>query len=394
MFTGAHTIQPGLPVADLETPTLVVDLDAMDRNIARMAQFARQAGVRWRPHAKMHKCAALALRLIAAGATGCCVQKLAEAEALAAGGVRDIYISNEIVDARKLRRVAQLAAQLESQAEGGRLAIAVDSAEGVQRLADAMESTPDTTIDVYIEIDIGQNRAGLTDDDAVLALAHTLAAQPRLRFAGLHAYHGGAQHVEDAAARTATMAAAHARVRQALQRLREAGFEALEVTGAGTGTFALEAASGLYTELQPGSFLFMDAHYARVAPSAGQPVFEHALFVKTQVIACAGEHVVVDAGHKSHAIDSGLPLVWNHGQAPRHTFANGGDEHGIVRLADAVVDAVTDTPLPALGETLWLVPGHCDPTVNLHEALIGVRGGLAAGVVENVLRVDARGALW
>ena len=159
------------------------------------------------------------------------------------------------------------------------------------------------------------------------------------------------------------------------------------VTGSGTGTLVHEAASGVYGELQAGSFLFMDADYARNEREPAPPVFEQALFVKTQVISACSSHAVCDAGHKSHAIDSGLPTValLPPGRALR--YANGGDEHGVL-YADG-----PQARLPALGQMLWLVPGHCDPTVNLHNFLIGVRGGLAAGVVERIIRVDARGAL-
>ncbi|TAL64926.1 MAG: DSD1 family PLP-dependent enzyme, partial [Burkholderiaceae bacterium] len=158
-------------------------------------------------------------------------------------------------------------------------------------------------------------------------------------------------------------------------------------TGAGTGTFALEAASGVYGELQPGSFLFMDADYAQNERDPAQPQFEHALFVKTEVISTSANHVVCDAGHKSHAIDSGMPRVHTLPGGAALTYANGGDEHGILRAA------VPGGALPALGQALWLIPGHCDPTVNLHDVMIGVRGGLAQGRVERVISVDARGAL-
>ena len=169
--------------------------------------------------------------------------------------------------------------------------------------------------------------------------------------------------------------------------ITNAGLPVPLVTGSGTGTLVHEAASGVYGELQAGSFLFMDADYARNEREPAQPAFEQALFVKTQVISACSSHAVCDAGHKSHAIDSGLPTValLPPGRALR--YANGGDEHGVL-YADG-----PQARLPALGQMLWLVPGHCDPTVNLHNFLIGVRGGLAAGVVERIIRVDARGAL-
>jgi D-serine deaminase-like pyridoxal phosphate-dependent protein len=159
------------------------------------------------------------------------------------------------------------------------------------------------------------------------------------------------------------------------------------VTGAGTGTMVCEAASGVYGELQAGSFMFMDADYAANERDPAQPQFEHALFVKTQVISAHADHAVCDAGHKSHAIDSGLPKVVTVGAESELEYFNGGDEHGILRPARG------GTRVPALGRALWLIPGHCDPTVNLHDHLIGVIGGLRDGVVERIIRVDARGAL-
>ncbi|NUN61566.1 MAG: DSD1 family PLP-dependent enzyme, partial [Burkholderiaceae bacterium] len=166
-----------------------------------------------------------------------------------------------------------------------------------------------------------------------------------------------------------------------------AGLPVPLVTGSGTGTLVHEAASGVYGELQAGSFLFMDADYAQNEREPAQPTFEHALYVKTQVLSVQGDRAVCDAGHKSHAIDSGLPRVALLPPERALRYANGGDEHGILTAQGA------QAKLPAIGRMLWLIPGHCDPTVNLHDALIGVRGGLETGVVERVIRVDARGAL-
>ena len=370
----------------IDTPALVVDLDAMDRNIQRMADFARKHQVRWRPHAKMHKSTELALLLQQAGAQGVCVQKVSEAEALAAGGVLDITITNEVIAMPKLHRAARLATALASR--GGRLGVAVDSAEGIERLAEAMaQSGSDAGMDVLVEIDVGQGRCGVPPGEAAVALALAVARHPRLRFTGLQAYHGRAQHFASAAERREAIArtvqlAAHTR-----DLIEAAGLPVPLVTGSGTGTLVNEAASGVYGELQAGSFLFMDADYARNERDPAQPAFEHALFVKTQVISVRDTHAVCDAGHKSHAIDSGLPTVANLPADRALRYANGGDEHGILYTEG------DKARLPALGRMLWLVPGHCDPTVNLHDFLIGVRGGLAQGVVERVIRVDARGAL-
>jgi D-serine deaminase-like pyridoxal phosphate-dependent protein len=319
---------------------------------------------------------------MAAGAVGVCVQKLSEAEVLAEHGVPDIYISNEIVDTTKLGRVALLAGRI-------RLAIAVDSHAGIDRLAAALKAEA-TQADVFVEIDVGQGRCGIAPaaagDLALRALSHGL------RFAGLQAYHGGAQHLRSPTERQAAIEHAAALVRTAQASLAQAGVQCPLVTGAGTGTFALEAASGVWGELQCGSYVFMDRdyadnHQAQQPPGVGHTAFEHALFVKSQVMSVGAAHAVVDAGHKSHAIDSGMPRVWQGG----FEFRNGGDEHGILT---PVTQADTRHPaLPQIGDTVWLVPGHCDPTVNLHDWYIGVRGGLAHGVVESVWAVDARGCL-
>ncbi|HZX28789.1 MAG TPA: DSD1 family PLP-dependent enzyme, partial [Telluria sp.] len=203
-----------------------------------------------------------------------------------------------------------------------------------------------------------------------------------LRFAGLQAYHGKAQHLRSPGEREAAIRHAASLARSAQAAVTAAGIACPLVTGAGTGSFAFEAASGVYGELQCGSYLFMDRDYAANQPTPDAPAFEHALFVKSQVQSRGHSHAVVDAGHKSHAIDSGLPAVWG----GEFEFANGGDEHGILRPRGGAT-------LPALGDTVWLVPGHCDPTVNLHDHFIAVRGGLAQGVVEAVWPIDARGCL-
>jgi D-serine deaminase-like pyridoxal phosphate-dependent protein len=379
----------GQPVVTIDTPAAVIDLDAMERNLARMAAFARTHGVRLRPHAKMHKSAALARLQMQAGAVGVCVQKTAEAEALAAAGVTDLYISNEVIDPAKLRRVAALARRL--HAAGGQLAIAVDSLAGVARLAAAFDlpsgADAQALIDVFVDIDVGQGRCGVPPGETAVALAQAVAVQPALRFAGLQAYHGRAQHLRSVVERREAIARAAHAAQDTRARIEAVGLAVPLVTGAGTGTFALETASGVWGELQAGSYLFMDADYAANAHDPAQPGFEHALFIKSQVISVQAAHAVCDAGHKSHAIDSGLPVVHALPGLPALRFANGGDEHGILHPAEA------GGALPKRGETVWLIPGHCDPTVNLHDWLIGVRGGLANGTVEQIIRVDARGAL-
>ena len=381
----------GQAVKRIDTPALVIDLDAMDRNIERMAQFARQHGVLWRPHAKLHKSAHIAHLLEHAGAVGHCVQKVSEAEALAAGGITNLFISNEVIAPAKLARVAALAKALNAQ--GGRLAIAVDNEEGITRLAKALQDAQagDAAIDVLIEINVGQNRCGAEPGVDALLLILALKPHASLRFAGLQAYHGGAQHLRTAAERKAAIDQVIKLVNRTRHECDHAMIRIPLITGAGTGTMVNEAASAVYGEIQPGSFLFMDADYAANQRDPAQPMFEHALYIKTQVMSVSDSHAVCDAGHKAHAIDSGLPKL--HALPPEQAlrFANGGDEHGVLH-PDAEAGN-TSGWLPALGDTLWLIPGHCDPTVNLHDYMIGVRGGRLKGVVERIFTVDARGAL-
>jgi D-serine deaminase-like pyridoxal phosphate-dependent protein len=374
-MNAAPAAKVGDPVDAIDTPALVIDLDAMERNLASMAGIAQRYRMALRPHAKMHKSATIAKLQMSAGAVGVCVQKLSEAQALAENGVLDIYISNEIVAPKKLERLAALAGRV-------KLAVAVDSALGIDRLADALKSAG-TMVDVFVEIDVGQGRCGVAPI-AAGALAHQVVSHG-LRFGGLQAYQGKAQHLRSAGEREAAIRHAVTLVRAAQSSITSAGIQCPLVTGAGTGSFMLEAASGVYGELQCGSYLFMDRDYADNELAAGAQRFEHALFVKSQVMSRGESHAVVDAGHKAHAVDSGMPRVWQR----ELEFSNGGDEHGVLRP----LPTATKSELPKLGQTVWLVPGHCDPTVNLHDHFIALRGGLAQGVVEAVWPIDARGCL-
>jgi D-serine deaminase-like pyridoxal phosphate-dependent protein len=290
-------------------------------------------------------------------------------------------VSNEVVALQKCELLAQIARGL--LAQKGQISVAVDSMLGIERLAQAMQTHGGgARLDVFVEIDVGQGRCGVAPGAAAVPLVHAIQGQSALQFAGLQAYHGKAQHLRSAQERREAMAQALAQVQHTRELLQAAGFTVPLVTGAGTGTFSIEASSGVYGELQAGSYLFMDADYAANEADAAAPHFEHALFVQSQIISASSTHAVCDAGHKSHAIDSGLPRVWA-GHRADWVFANGGDEHGILR----------GTQLPALGGTVWLVPGHCDPTVNLHNHMLGVRGGLDHGVVAQIFNVDTRGCL-
>lgn len=376
--TTAHAIPPapahsGCPLADVDTPALLLDLDVMDANIAQVHGRAQRAGVRVRPHAKAHKCAAVAQRQIAAGAQGVCCQKLGEAEALAAAGITDILVTNELVGMAKARRAAQLAGRI-------RLAVCADHPLQVQQLADATREAG-TCLDVLVELDVGQGRCGVTSASAAVALAQAIAAAaPGLRFAGLHAYHGGAQHLRSPAERQAAIAGAVARAREAVAALAAAGLPCPTVTGAGTGTYALEAASGVYTELQPGSYVLMDVDYAANTLSEDNAPLGHALFGWCSVISLRPGQAVLDGGLKAFGVDAGLPRVLHPGWQVRGI----SDEHTVI------VSTGADAAPLAVGDKLRLIPGHCDPTMNLHDWLVAIRGE----TVEAVWPVDARGAMF
>jgi 3-hydroxy-D-aspartate aldolase len=367
------TADIGAAVADLDTPALLLDLDAFERNLDALPRTLAGLPVRIRPHAKAHKCPEIARRQLARGAVGICCQKVSEAEVFVRAGIRDIVVVNEIVGAPKLARLARLATE-------ARLGVAVDDAANVREL-DRAAREAGASLDVLVEIDIGLNRCGVDPGRAAVDLARTVAGSSRLRFAGLQAYQGRAQHVRSFDDRRAAAAAAAATVRATLDLLDGAGLTAATVTGGGTGTYRFDAASGVYTEVQPGSYVFMDADYGRNLDEHGQPValFEQSLFVLTTVMSRARPgQAAVDAGLKAHSVDSGMPLV--HGVAGAR-FTRASDEHGIVEL-----DQPTLLPL---GEKIRLIPGHCDPTVNLHDRLVCCRNDR----VEAVWPISARGAM-
>lgn len=375
-MTAVPPARPGQALAEVDTPALVIDLDAFERNIARLNQSLAGRTIRVRAHAKTHKCPEIALRQVAAGAVGVCCQKVSEAEAMVEGGVGDVLVSNEVVGAQKLARLARLAKR-------ARIGICVDAPAQVEALGEAAKAE-NAQIDVYVEIDVGARRCGVAPGAPALALARQIVSTPGLRFAGLQAYQGSAQHVRTMAGRRAKIDAAIEAARSTRALITAAGIACPVVTGAGSGSFMFEAESGVYDELQPGSYIFMDADYARNEWAPPMPRFEHSLFVLATVMSRpVPERVVVDAGLKASSIDSGLPVVW---QRPGLEFTRASDEHG-------VIEARNGAQAPALGEKLLLVPGHCDPTVNLYDWYVCIRGGMAKGVVESLWPISARGAL-
>lgn len=366
----------GDSVREIDTPALVLDLDAFEANVALMAAQARRLGVALRPHAKSNKCAEIARRQIAAGAIGVCVQKVSEAAALADEGIEDILICNELVGDRKIAAFVDLSSRI-------RIAACVDDIGNVAAIARIAQAAR-TRVALMIEVNVGQGRCGVAPGSPALRLAQALSAEPYLELAGIQAYHGGAQHIRDLRQRAAAARAAIAQAAVARDALVAAGIPCPIVTGAGTGTFPYEGASGVYTEVQPGSYVFMDADYNRnewdEAGSNAPPPFRQSLHVMAAVMSCVQPgRAIVDAGLKALSVDSGLPGLADH---PGVVYEQASDEHGILVAAPGA-------QAPRLGEQVRLIPGHCDPTVNLYDWLVATRGDR----VEGVWPVTARGCL-
>lgn len=362
--------EPGMDESEVDTPALLIDLDAMEANMDRMAAFCREAGVGLRPHAKTHKSPVIAHWQITRGAVGQCVQKPAEGEALAWGGVKDILVSNEVVSPRKLARLAGLARMAD-------VAVCVDDAMTIGAIESAAEAAG-VRIRVLVEIDVMGVRCGVRPGEEAAELARLIAKSRHLIFSGLQSYQGAAQHMRTEEARRDAIAAAARKTVDTVEAIRAAGLACAIVGGAGTGTFAHEAASGVYTELQAGSYIFMDADYARNDPS---PDFAQSLFVLSTVMSAARDGVaVLDCGHKGIAVDSGMPLV--HGR-PDIDYVGASDEHGTLALRGPSLGSLS------VGEAVRLVPGHCDPTVDRYDWYVGMRGRR----IECVFPVAARGMM-
>lgn len=366
-------VEIGAPLEDVDTPALILDLDALDRNIAKMAALAKEAGIRLRPHAKTHRCPAIARLQVAAGAVGQCAQKVGEAEALVEAGIGDVLVTNEIVGESKLRRLAKLAGE-------ANVALCFDDAEQVA-IAARIAREEGVTLGALVEIEVGMNRCGIAAGAPACDLAKQIADTSGLCFRGLQAYHGRAQHLPSYSDRREAIAGAQAAVRETVSAMEMVGLFCEIIGGGGTGTFQFEAASGIYNELQVGSYIFMDTDYARIADERDRRFtqFEHSLFVLASVMSRPSpERAVVDAGLKSYTMEKGPP--WVH-DFPGVDVVGVSDEHGSLSVGP-------DAPALRLGTKLRLIPGHCDPTVNLHDVYLGVRDGR----VEKLLPISARGA--
>lgn len=368
---------PGMDEADIQTPCLILDLDALERNIKKMGDYARAHGMRHRAHGKMHKSVdVLKLQESLGGAIGVCCQKVSEAEVFVRGGIKDVLVSNQVRDPLKIDRLARLPKL------GSRIIVCVDDVANVADLSAAAQKHG-TTIECFVEIDCGAGRCGVKTTPEVVAIAQAIDAAPGLKFTGIQAYQGAMQHMDSYDDRKAKLDAAIAQVTDAVEALKAIGLEPELVSGGGTGSYYFESNSGVYNELQCGSYAFMDADYGRIHDKDGKRIdqgeWENALFILTSVMSHAKPHLaVVDAGLKAQSVDSGLPFVYGRDDVK---YIKCSDEHGVVDDPQGVLK---------VNDKLRLVPGHCDPTCNVHDWYVGVRNGK----VETLWPVSARGKAY
>jgi D-serine deaminase-like pyridoxal phosphate-dependent protein len=344
--------------ADVPTPALLVDIDLLDANIATMAERAKAMGVKLRPHAKAHKSVEIAQRLQRAGAIGASCATIEEAECMALGGISGILITSPMVTPNQLDRLYQLLLR------GADVMAIADNPANADAYA-AIAAAAGRDMDVLVEFDFGVGRTGCATIEDAVTLAKRIAGKPRLHFRGLQSYWGNLQQVMPLSERQRLAGIQQDRLRALIAALKEAGLTPEIVSGAGTGTHAVDGRTGLLTELQPGSFLFMDSCYGSIVTNENENPFEPSLFVAASVVSnnrpgC----VIVNAGWKAFATDSGKPQP-RRGVPEGATYRFMGDEHGAVDF---------EGKGPTLGDTIEFLTSHCDPTVNLYPAFHVVKG--------------------
>lgn len=357
----AHLIGQQGSRAALNTPVLVLDVDALDRNIAAMAALMAAHKVALRPHAKTHKSVDIARRQLAAGAVGLCCAKIGEAEALADGGITGLLITSPVAAPRAIERLAALAKR-----SPGLMAV-VDHPAVAQAIDRAL-AAGDATLDVIIDVDPGAHRTGVASAADAVALARAIGAAPRLIYRGVQFYCGPQQHIESFADRYAAIEERTHYLQEVIAALSEAGFAPELVTGGGTGTHRIDLALGVFNELQVGSYIFMDQQYLACDLADGPtPPFETSLGVDSRVVSANhADQVTIDAGYKSLSTDGGTAIV-RRGAPEDAAFRFRGDEHG-------ALDSPGIGAALAPGDPVTLTVPHCDPTVNLYDTYHIVRG--------------------
>ena len=339
------------------TPALVVDLDALERNITAMAAFAAKTGKRLRPHVKTHKCVPIARLQMAAGAAGIACATLDELAAMVGGGISGLLLTSPIAGDPKFTHLHEL---LQRDPD---ISVVVDDPQAVAIL-DALAKGLGLRIRVLVDFDVGQRRTGSPSVAAAVALAREVRSRGGLKFGGIQAYAGHIQHIQDREARRAASEAVADRVRTLCAALTAEQLAPQIVTGVGTGTVEFDAAGEVYTELQAGSYIFMDAEYQAVGGLKGR--YEPALFVDTTVVAAQWEdRVTTDAGTKAFALNGPPPRSAREESGWAYSYS--GDEFGCLTLSPGA-------RRPAWGERLAFVVSHCDPTVVLYPHYVCVRG--------------------
>ena len=363
-----------MTIAEIDTPALVLDLTVLEQNLDSMAALARALGVGLRPHAKAHKSAWIATQQIDHGAVGICCQKVSEAAAFVAEGFDSILISNEVVGLEKVRRMAELALSAD-------ITYCVDDDRGLEACND-LASTYGVTLQVLIDLQGGWYRPGVATTERVVSLAKQVDSFDRLQIRRLQAYNAAAQHIADFDLRTGSTVEFGERVHEAVAALHHLGLDSSVVSGGGTGTYDVDPLHGPYTEIQPGSYAFMDGGYLENKDAGGKPRqdFELSLFVLATVMSRPSSDIaIVDCGTKGISIGPGMPRVCLvSGETAEFEFVRASDEHGSIDLKGRDLN---------IGDRLLLVPHNVDPTVNLYDGYLGMR----SGTVTETFPVTARG---
>ncbi len=358
---------------EIPTPALLLDMDAFERNVARMTRFAREHKLSLRPHGKTHKCPEVAKRLIRAGAAGCCAAKLSEAEVFARDGVTGILVTTVVIGKAKIERAVRLAARSRD------IIFSVDHLQNARDLNDAAGRSRGK-LNLAIDLFVGR-RTGIQPGQPALALAQAIAPLPNIRLAGIQAYAGHASHVIGFEERSKVSREAMGAAVETRRLFEKSGIACPLLTGASTGTYNIDAAIDGITELQPGSFMFMDIDYRRIGGREGAEYrdFEQALTVLTTVVSKPAPRLaVVDGGFKAFSTDK--PFTPEAKTIQGIVYAWGGDEHGRLDLTNA-------SAAVEVGDHIEFVIPHCDPSVNLYDRIYCLRGSN----VEAVWPVAARG---
>lgn len=343
----------------LNTPALVIDRDALQRNIEGMAAFARQHGVALRPHAKTHKSVDIARLQMAAGAVGVCCAKIGEAEALGGGGINAILITSPVVTPQAIARLVALHERI------GDLRVVADNSDNVSALAAAAKEASHP-LPVFVDIDPGIRRTGVASPEAAVALAKQITATGSLTFVGVQFYCGAQQHIEKYEERRSAIEERTTYLSSVIAALEGAGLKPPVVSGGGTGTHYIDAALGVLTELQTGSYVFMDKQYVDCdLIGDGKPPFENALFIDTHVISANAPGMgTLDAGFKALSTDGGNPQIVDGAPASAAFFFMGDEHSALIAMGHEF----------RVGDAVTLTAPHCDPTVNLYDAYHVVRG--------------------